>query len=85
MSQKNPIGYYYHSKLPKPSRTPFREAVIKSTGIHFTTFYNWMNGTTEPGLSDKNTIVDALNEYLPAEQSVCIDEITFGAHAKLKQ
>ena len=80
MPEKTPIGHYYHSKLEKQVRTPFREMVIKNTGVHFTTFYHWMNGVTEPGLAQKTCIVDALNHFLPDSECVTAADLIFGAH-----
>jgi hypothetical protein len=82
MSQKTLIGTLYHSKLDKKARKPFREQVLKDTGVHFTTFYNWVNGITAPNKACQSVIINALNQHLGEGAGISEDEISFGRYEK---
>ena len=82
MSEKTLIGTYYHSKLPRSARKPFLDQVVAETGVHFTTFYHWMNGHTVPNKACQKVIITLLNNYLPEDSGITTDDVLFGHYQK---
>lgn len=79
-TEKTLIGTFYHQKMPNATRKAFKEEVIKATSVHFTTFYNWMNGVTKPTHLEQKTIVDILNRHLTNSEGVTTDDVAFGRY-----
>ena len=46
----------YYNDLSIKEKVVFRDKVIRKTGRHVTTFYNWLNDKQRPGIIEQKTI-----------------------------